>query len=264
MARSAGDLALALDVIAGPDDADAIAYRLVLPPARHGDLKDFRVLVIDHHPLLPTAGVVRSALSRMADRLAGAGAKVATASPLLPDLAGVGHAFMQLVMGFFGADLPDDVYARLQAAAAALPPQAVGLAATGLRGSVMSYRDWVRTDRNRNGVADRWRRLFRDWDVVLCPAMPTPAFAHDHSDMAARRVSIDGTEVPYGDQALWNSLATLSGLPATTMPIAQSDGGLPIGMQIIGPYLEDRTTIAFAELVEQAFGGFAAPPGLKG
>ena len=263
MARSAGDLALALDVIAGPDDADAVAYKLVLPPPRHTDLKDFRVLVVDRHPLLPTAGVVRSALNTIADRLTKRGTKVARTSPLLPDLTLIGRVFTQLLMVFFGADLPDDVYSRLQSAAAKLPPDDVGLAAMSLRGSVMSHREWIRTDRIRTGIADRWRRLFREWDVVLCPVMPTPAFAHDHRDKNARRTSIDGTEVPYGDQTMWNSIATLAGLPATAMPIALSDEGLPIGMQIIGPYLEDRTTIAFAELVEREFGGFVAPPAFR-
>jgi amidase len=37
--------------------------------------------------------------------------------------------------------------------------------------------------------------------------------------------------------------------------------GLPVGAQIIGPYLEDRTTLHFAELLEAEFGGFVAPPG---
>jgi amidase len=84
MARSAGDLALMLDVVAGPDDAEALAYRLALPPPRHTDLRDFRVLVVDQHPLLPTAGTVRSALDDIADRLAKSGTKVARADPLLP------------------------------------------------------------------------------------------------------------------------------------------------------------------------------------
>jgi amidase len=78
--------------------------------------------------------------------------------------------------------------------------------------------------------------------------------------MDGRRISVDGRDVPYGDQAMWPSIATLTGLPATAMPIGRSDDGLPIGMQIIGPHLEDRTTIAFAELVEREFGGFVAPP----
>jgi amidase len=263
MARSAGDLALALDAIAGPDDADALAYKLVLPPPRHTDLKNFRVLVVDDHPLVPTAGAVRSALDKIAERLAKSGVKIARTSPLLPDLARVGRVFTQLLMALFGADFPDDVYARLQSATATMPPDDVGLTATGLRSSVMSYREWTRTDRIRIGIADRWHRLFREWDVLLCPAMPTPAFAHDHSDKNARRISIDGREVPYGDQAMWNSIATLAGLPATAMPIGLSDEGLPVGMQIIGPRLEDRTTIAFAELIEREFGGFVAPPAFR-
>jgi amidase len=261
MARSAGDLALALDVIAGPDDADALAYELMLPPARHAGLRDFRVLVIDEHPVLPTSDAVRAVLAGMAERLAKCGVKVATASPLLPDLARAGRVYTQLLLSVFGADLPDDAYARRQAAAAKLPPEADSLDAVRQRSAVMNHREWVRTDRIRTGIAGQWRRLFRDVDAVLCPVMPTPAFAHDHSDMAARRVAVDGVEVPYVDQTMWPSLATLAGLPATAMPIGRSDGGLPVGMQIIGPHLEDRTTIAFAGLVEREFGGFAAPPG---
>ena len=138
------------------------------------------------------------------------------------------------------------------------------MSATRLRGNVMSYREWVRADRMRTGITDRWQRLFREWDVVLCPVMPTSAFVHDHSDMAGRRMSVDGTEIPYGDQIMWSGNATLAGLPSTAMPIALSDEGLPIGMQIIGPHLEDRTTIALAELIEREFGGFVAPPAFKG
>ena len=46
------------------------------------------------------------------------------------------------------------------------------------------------------------------------------------------------------------------------MPIGRTDAGLPIGVQIIGNYLEDRTTIAFAGLIEREFGGFTPPPTL--
>ena len=81
--------------------------------------------------------------------------------------------------------------------------------------------------------------------------------------MNARRISIDGRNVPYSDQAMWPSIATLTGLPATAMPIGRSDDGLPIGMQIIGPHLEDGTTIAFATLVDRELGGFVVPPMAK-
>ena len=263
MARSAGDLALALEVVAGPDDAEAVGYKLVMAPPRYADLRSFRVLVLDHHPLVPTANAVRSALGKVADGLARAGSKVARTSALLPDLTLVSHTFGQLLMSFTNANLPDDAYQGLQAAAATLSPDDVSPSAMSLRASVMSHRDWIRADRIRAFVAHQWRQFFREWDVVLCPVMPTPAFPHDHRDMSARRILIDGKETSYADQGLWSSLATLTGLPATAMPIGRSDDGLPIGMQIVGPYLEDRTTIAFADLAEHEFGGFVAPPGFE-
>jgi amidase len=261
-ARSAADLALALDVVAGPDDADAVAYRLVLPPPRRKDLKSFRVLVLDQHPLLPTAATVRAALDKVAGGLTKLGTKVERGSLLVPDLARIGGLYSQLLLAFVGADLPPDVYQSMQAAAAPLSSDDESLSASRLRGAVMSHRDWIATDRMRVGVAHQWRQVFREWDVVLSPVMPTEAFAHDHSEMRTRRISVDGKEIPYQDQSMWISIATLAGLPATAMPIGLGDHGLPVGMQIIGPYLEDRTTIAFAEFLEREFGGFVAPPSL--
>jgi len=66
--------------------------------------------------------------------------------------------------------------------------------------------------------------------------------------------------VPYGDQKAWIGVATLTGLPATVAPIGRSESGLPIGVQIIGGYLDDRTTIAFAGMIERELGGFVPPP----
>jgi Asp-tRNA(Asn)/Glu-tRNA(Gln) amidotransferase A subunit family amidase len=61
----------------------------------------------------------------------------------------------------------------------------------------------------------------------------------------------DGSKIPYNDQMAWAGIATLNGLPATTMRNGRSESGLPIGVQIIGGYLEDRSTIAFAGLIER-------------
>ena len=49
--------------------------------------------------------------------------------------------------------------------------------------------------------------------------------------------------------------------PATAFPVGLTRGGLPIGLQAIGPYLEDRTPLGFAALAEHEFGGFRPPPG---
>lgn len=265
MARTAGDLALALDVLAGPDDREAIAYRLVLSPPRHNVLKDFRVLIIDTNPFLPTSASVRGALDRLSDRLVKAGVKVVRETPLLPDPAESRRAYMLLLYSFVSFGRPADFYREMEAALAKLQPDDASQGAMWVRGANLSHRDWLTAIVARDRLRRQWRDLFREYDVVLCPNMPTPAFPHDHSsDEGSRKIQVDGEQANYNEQVVWPAAATLPGLPATAVPIDRSEAGLPIGVQIIGPYLEDRTTIAFAELIEREFGGFVPPPSLKG
>jgi len=265
MARSAADLTLGLDVIAGPDEhTNAIGYRLALPPSRHDGLKGYRVLVVDTLPLIPTANSVRTALGKLADDLGKAGAKVARESALLPDLTESSRIYTLLLWSRLAAFWPPEIYARIEVAAKALPAGANTPAAWQARGAVLSHRDWILTDGARVRLRAQWRELFREFDVVLMPPMPTPAYPHDHSpDQRERRIDIDGKSYPYLDQIYWPGVATVAGLPATAAPIGRSDTGLPIGVQIIGPYLEDRTTLRFAELIEREFGGFVPPPDFK-
>jgi amidase len=108
-----------------------------------------------------------------------------------------------------------------------------------LRGLTVGHPEWLRASRVRDGLRARWQALFQDIDIVLCPAMPTPAFPHDHSKpQYERRIDVNGKKVPYDDQLVWASIATLTGLPATAAPIGKNDNGLPIGAQIIGGFHE--------------------------
>ncbi|MBU6441043.1 MAG: amidase [Betaproteobacteria bacterium] len=260
MARCAADLELLLDAIAGPDEWDqGVAYRLELPPPRHRRLEQHRVLVLDSHPLVPTSDAVTQAVGALAEHLARAGVSLARRSELLPDLAGTGRLYGRLLLSFLAANGPEALYADMQRKAAGLPAGDTTPEADSLRASVLSHRDWIAASQQRNRVRAQWRELFRAFDAVICPVSPVTAFAHDHSDMQARRIDIDGRSVPYGDQIAWSGLATLPGLPATAMPIGRSQQGLPIGIQIIGPWLEDRTPLRLARLLEAEFGGFRAP-----
>jgi amidase len=264
MATTAADLALALNVIAGLDEErGGIAYRLALPPARHGNLRDFRVLVIDCHPLMPIDNAVRTAIARLSDWLAKAGVRIAHSSALLPDLAASARLYMGLLASSKAAGLPPEQYQAAQHQAAILASDDNSLAATRTRGAVMSHRDWIAADVARAQLQQQWRLLFQDYDVVLYPAAATPAFPHDHSlPIEARHLEIDGKAYGFLDACfVWADPATTCGLPSTAAPIDRSPGGLPIGVQIIGPYLEDHTTITFAALLEREFGGFVPPPG---
>jgi amidase len=264
MARSVADLSLLLDVIAGPDPLDAgVAYRLALPAPRHADLRDYRVLVLDSHPLLPTASSVRTAIAALADGLTRAGTHVAYDSALLPDLASAARLYVRLLRAIVAYGLPPEAYAALQTRAAGLSHDDDSLVAESLRGAVMSCRDWLIANDALAQLRAQWARLFRAFDAVICPVMPTPAFLHTRSgDVDTRLIEIDGTEAPYGHQLVWPGVATAPGLPATALPIGLSPEGLPIGVQIVGPWLEDRTPLALAGLIEREFGGFARPPAL--
>ena len=262
MARSAADLSLLLDVIAGPDPLDTgVGYKLALPPARQTALKSFRVLLIDTDRLLPTSVSVHTAIEQLAGNLGKAGLNVSRESPLLPDFAASSRLYMRMLLSFLAASFPPDVIAGAQAGAARLAPDDKSLAAERLRGIVLSHREWLFANGGRARLRAQWRELFKSFDVVICPIMPTPAYPHDHSpDQEKRHIDIDGRNYPYVDQLAWPGIATLPGLPATAIPIGLSPEGLPIGVQIVGPWLEDRTPLKLAELIEREFGGFVPPP----
>lgn len=261
LARTASDLTLALDVLAGPDEAQATGYRLTLPPARHTRLADFRVLILEQHPLLPISAEVGDAIERFAGDLRRAGTTMADSSPLLPDLTHMTQTYDWLLMAYLGANFPDTAYDSHRARGTRLAAEDTSRDAMRQRAIVSSHRDWMRAHRARTAISHQWRQLFREWDVVLCPVLPTPAFPHDDREIAERRIEIDGQSIAYGLQGQWAAPASLSGLPATVMPVGLGRSGLPIGVQIVGPYLEDRTTLAFAELAEREFGGYRMPPG---
>ena len=109
-------------------------------------------------------------------------------------------------------------------------------------------------------------RFLPRFDALICPILPTAAFPHDHEpDQERRRLIVNGAEQPYVDLLLlWPGVATLPGLPATAIPVGRTSEGLPIGVQIIGPWLEDHTTLELARLIEREFGGFVPPPAFAG
>jgi amidase len=114
---------------------------------------------------------------------------------------------------------------------------------------------------SRDNVSTGWAAFFRDWDVLLCPTMASPAPPHDHTEVLSRSINVNGHAVPFTDQLFWAGIASLCLLPATIAPLGFSPDGLPVGVQIVGPQYGDRTTIEVARLFEQLWQSFVPPPG---
>lgn len=258
IARSAGDLALLLGVLA--DGPVAAGWKPVLPAPRARRLQDFRVALWLDDPAFPIDDEVSAAIDTAARALRKAGVKVdETARPGIT-LAENFDDYLRLLWPVTTAQLSDKAFARVQEAGRAAHPDSVhGRLA---RYSSAGHREWLRLDEKREVIRARWRAFFERYDVLLCPVGPVCAFAHDHSeDLIARTIVVNGQRRWYWEQLAWISLATLAYLPATSAPIGRSPGGLPVGMQIIGPYFEDRSCIEFAKLLAEVAGGFEPPPG---
>lgn len=260
LSRSAADLALALDVLAGPDDPESAGLSLNLPATRHSKIDEFRVLVATSHPMIAVSAETAGAFDTMVTRLVRSGVNVSVDGAHLPDLTDTAMTYTQLFMSFSAAHWPAEVYDRVKQTVSSVPQNIDNAEIRRARSAILSHRDWISVDQARTILRKQWQDVFRDFDVVLCPVMATSALPHDHlPDQRGRRVQVDSAEINYEDQDPWLSIASLSGLPSTVAPIALSKMGLPIGMQIIGPHFEDRTTIEFARLFEREFGGFSPP-----
>jgi amidase len=260
IARSAEDLATALDVLAGPDAHREIAWRLDLPKPRHDRLADFRVAAWIDTPGLPVDASVRTRLEATIEALRDAGVRVDEKARPAFDHGELRRAYFRLLMPIILADLDGAALDGLVARADGFAPDDTSDEAEMARAPLIRHREWLATHEQRERARVAFRAFFADVDVLLCPVTGVPAIPHDHGPFAERTIRVNDEERPYNDLFGWIAMATACHLPATVAPIGRTATGLPVGVQIIGPYLEDHTTIAFARLLGDVIGGFEPPP----
>ncbi len=256
MARTAEDLEAAMGVLGGPDGPDTIAYSWRMPAPRHERIRDFRIGYILEDPLMRVSSEVKPALESAVRMLEKAGAKL---QPGWPKGFSFGeffstYWFMLMAFTFSMAPPEEQEKQRAEFAASKDDPRA--------QGSLADFATWQRRNLQRLAYRAAWQQYFREVDAFLLPALPVPAFPHDHSDQTRRTLATPEGPLPYL-QALvtYMSVAILTGCPATVAPAGKTAKGLPVGIQIMGPYLEDATPIRLAGLLAKENGGFTPPPG---
>jgi amidase len=238
IARSARDLDLLLDVLAGPVATESVAWRLELPPARFDTPAGLRVGIWFDDDAAPVDREYRALLGAAADRLADAGAKVEDAHPAV-NLAEQVALFNTMILPAISPSLDKD-------------QQNV---ASG------SHRQWLHAEEQRTALGRVWAEWFEGHDLLLCPVINLPAFAHDQSgDFMSRTITINGESRSYTDLVSWTGLIGITGHPSAVPPIGRTEAGIPVGMQMVAAYLRDRDAIAGARLAEAVLGGFTPPP----
>lgn len=256
LARSASDLELLFDVVVGPVEGEDVAWRLELPASRHERLAEFRVAIMPSTSLVQPSADVQAKVDELASFLRRAGAHVAEAMPELDDdayfrdyltlftvLTSLGQDITERRARIHGLDGRDDVLARAQAA-----------------GLMLDAPGYLEVHGRREVARRAWRRFFADWDVLVCPTALDVAFPHQTGPQEDRTLTVDGRSLPYLLNIVYPMWAIFAGQPATAFPAGTSSTGLPVGLQAIGPYLEDRTTLRFAQLLEREWHGFEPPP----
>ena len=259
IARRADDLELALNIMAAPVEGEDIGWRLTIPQPRGRRLGDFRVAVLPRLDWLPCDDETLAALERLAGSLREAGAIVQEVLPAgFGDFHDYYRTYLSLLNAIVTRGLPDHVRER---AVGRLNENgdAISLAkARGMQATIADYIGWMD---ERERYRRLYREFFRDWDILLTPVTLCPAYPHTEERWLDRKLDVNGEQVHYDLLSAYPSFATLTGQPATNFPRGRNRDGLPLGLQAIGPYLEDRTTIHFAGLVCETFGSLQPPPG---
>ncbi|MFE3659904.1 amidase [Streptomyces sp. NPDC059165] len=260
LARNADDLDVLLDVLAAPAPAEAAAWRIDLPGPKHARLADYRVGMWPDDPYCPVDANIRDLLEQVGEVLRSVGSTVDdTARPVqLPDSD---RLFQRLLFATASATATDGGFADDIAAADEIPaddPRGLFL-----HSRTMRHRDWLRANEEREKLRRQWDGYFATHDVLITPAVPCTAVEDQTSvPVPDRFITVDGKKRPYFDQTAWLNLAGHVRLPAVVMPAGKTDDGLPIALQIIGPYLADRTVIDIARQLARRLPEPVQPPAL--
>lgn len=247
LARCAQDLQLAMEVIAGPCEPDAQAWRLALPVPTWKGLPGLRIAVLATHARAPVASPIQAAIAGVAARASAAGAEVRVIAEPPVEAEDAHDLFVLLMRAATLARGPAAVSEMLAADAARLDAGDRDYGAMTRRAAAFSQRDWLAAQQHRQRIRLAWSAWFEQHDLLICPAAMVTAFEHDtERPREQRQIMVDGQPRDYNDQLFWSGLAGLPLLPATVFPVAIDESGLPIGIQVIGPYLHDRGTIAAA------------------
>lgn len=243
IARNVGDAALLLGVIAGHDRRDPgslpIAARSFAAKPRR--LDGVRIGFSPDLGYAAVAGDVRAAFKHAIDALADLGADLKADDP------GVDPDVLEEI-------LQPIAFTEQAASIAARDPALLSQSDQEYRdvivkGQAYSGIDYMRATHRRMMLRGRFVELFRRIDILVTPTVAVTAFAAGTIGVE----QIDGRKV---DRHLgWSPFSwpiNLAGLPAATVPCGCDREGLPIGLQIVAPWLEEETILSVAAAFEQA------------
>ncbi|MCU1286244.1 MAG: amidase, Asp-tRNAAsn/Glu-tRNAGln amidotransferase subunit [Acidobacteriales bacterium] len=245
----------ALKVVGGPSGWDAKAWKWEMPAPRAKSLKEFRVGYVIDDPIAPATPEVKAVFEETIERLTRAGVKLQQGWPKGYSASELLANYRFHLDAFFFSTAPPAERERML-------KQFGNMNGGNVPAGLTPFSDWQQQNFRRLAFRAQWQAYFEQVDVFLSPVSFTAAFPHDHSGPQDKRtIATSAGPRRYMDLLNWIAAPTLTGLPATVAPVGRTPEGLPVGIQIMGPYWEDATPIAFAEALTGDEGEFTPPPG---
>jgi amidase len=253
MARNVDDLKLLWSILRGT------------PEQKRRDIKGARIALWDEEDGWPLALDVRDAVGRAAEALGDAGAVVEQAKPNI-DGRDLMDFYNNLLTPIITLGIPEQMMRGFEAmrdadrALVAQGGDAARGAAFRLRASA-PYHEVAAAMVRRQAAKDKLADFFTRYDAILMPITMVPPFPHLHEGGFADRVlTVDNVVEPYNGLLNWISVATALHAPSIAVPAGQTPQGLPVGVQLIGPWGGEDRLFDYGFAIEEQLGGFKRPP----
>ena len=246
LARTVADLQLLFEAIAGPDKGDACAAPVPLRRLSDAEVRKIRIGYFEDDGRTPVTPETRAAVRTAAEALKQQGFEV---EPFRPE--GLERA-RQLLWLFFGFGARMLLGKEFEGRASSQVPALMQYA---LQAPLLTAEEllnaWMERDQLVIGLAEQMEKF----PVLLCPVCAVPAFRHGE-----RAWTINGQSISYLDAMSYTPWFNLLGNPGVVVPVGRSPEGLPIGVQVVARLHEEEVALAVAAQIEQAGGGWQAPP----
>ena len=255
LCRTPEDIGLIMSAIIGPGEFDKPGWRLDVPRLGQRTPSGLRVAALLNHPACPIDQPYLDVLEAYTDRLRQIGVTVDVGRTPNIDLERATEIMNLLVRSEGSTRLDDKTFKATQEIARGEDAldEAESLARLNARGRTLSHRDWLKLHEERLQIRREWDRFFRQYDAFLCPVSSTaapPLVAR--STILNRTIVVNGEDMPMLRQHFWSAISVLPYLPSLTIPIGRVEGGLPAGIDWMGPAFGDLILTDMATMVGSA------------
>ena len=260
LARTLEDIEILWKIIVGPDKSDRNTPRIEWKAPVKTSLSEYRIAWVDGWPDHPVSTPVSGAIKELAGKLEQHGCRVENRPPE----GNLHEESLNLWMGIFPYVIAQGTPWFVR------PLLKMDLNSKIMKGVKKHKKEFDKAFKmsanhygemmlRRNMAISRWEHFFNDFDFLICPCSFGPAYARTK---VGSKLSYEGMEMIYSDYT-WPFMACFnaSGHPAMNIPVGLGKEGLPLGVQIVGPYWSEPEIINFARLASQLIEGFVKPPG---